>query len=73
MTHEDDPEAFLEIFECATVAAELDKTKWASQLGVLLVGKAQVAYQSMFRIEAQAYDTLKEEILYHSDMTPERY
>uniref|UniRef100_A0A7M4FVI7 SCAN box domain-containing protein n=1 Tax=Crocodylus porosus TaxID=8502 RepID=A0A7M4FVI7_CROPO len=72
MTREDDPEAFLEIFERAALAAGLEKAKWAGQLGTLLIGQAQAAYRAISRTDAMDYDKVKGEILLRLDITPER-
>lgn len=47
MMAEDNPEAFLESFEWAAVAAGLDKSQWAEKVGVLLVGPTQAAYRAL--------------------------
>lgn len=53
------------------MAAGLNKSRWAAELGVLLVGPAQAAYRALSQIEAQDYDQVKEQILYRLDITLE--
>lgn len=55
------------------MSSGLDHSWWAGQLGVLLIGKAQVAYQAMPWGEAMDYDKVKKEITYRLDINPERY
>lgn len=73
MTPQDNLEAFLESFERAALAASLDQSRWAGQLGFLLIGRAQAAYWAMPWGEAVDYDTVKKEIMYRLDINPERY
>lgn len=73
MTQEDEPESFLETFECVLVSAGLNKAKWDSKLGAFLVGQAQVAYQLISRIDTQDYNRVKNEILYQLDIIPKQY
>ncbi|KYO27768.1 hypothetical protein Y1Q_0005313 [Alligator mississippiensis] len=73
MMAEDDPEAFLESFEQATMATGLDKSSWAAKVRVLLVGPIQAAYRAPSCLAAQDYDHVKEQILYSLDITPENY
>lgn len=72
MVH-DNPKAFLESFEWVALVAGLEKSWWVRNLRVLLIGKAQVAYESMSREEARNYDKVKKEILYRLDIHPETY
>lgn len=51
----------------------LDKGYWASQLGVLIEGKAQVAYLALPQDEARLYDWAKATILYRLKINPEHY
>ncbi|KYO36857.1 hypothetical protein Y1Q_0020884 [Alligator mississippiensis] len=73
MTSEDDPEAYIEAFECHAILMGLDKVFWASQLGALVVGKAQEAYQAMPRDEAWDYDAVTVAMLYRLEINPEDY
>lgn len=47
MTQKDDSEAYIEGFEHNAIQARLDKGYWASQLGALVIGKAQATYRAM--------------------------
>ncbi|KYO23616.1 hypothetical protein Y1Q_0002256 [Alligator mississippiensis] len=73
MTKDDDPEAYIEAFERHALMTRLDKRYWASQLGALVVGKAQAAYQALSRDDAQDYEHMKEAILYRLEINPEHY
>ncbi|KYO41122.1 hypothetical protein Y1Q_0022533 [Alligator mississippiensis] len=63
MTKDDDLEAYIEAFEQHALATGLDKRYWASQLGALVVGKAQAAYWALSRDDALDYEHVKEAIL----------
>ncbi|KYO46174.1 hypothetical protein Y1Q_0021724 [Alligator mississippiensis] len=71
MTRDDNPEAYIEAFECHVV--ELDKGYWANQLGELIVGKAQAAYHALPRDEAHDYECMKAAILYRLEINLEHY
>lgn len=58
MTKEDDSVAFLEAFEMAAVVTGLERSKWASKLGLLLVGQAQPAYWAMPQKEDLDYEKI---------------
>ncbi|KYO30426.1 hypothetical protein Y1Q_0019056 [Alligator mississippiensis] len=73
MTKEDDPEAYIEAFERHALVTGLDKRYWASQLGALVVGKAQAAYRALSREDALDYEPVKEAILYRLEINPEHY
>ncbi|KYO42352.1 hypothetical protein Y1Q_0022208 [Alligator mississippiensis] len=73
MMADDDPKAVLESFKWAVVAGGLDKSRWAVKLGVRLVGPAQAACREWSCLAAQDYDHVKEQILYHLDITTEHY
>ncbi|KYO26198.1 hypothetical protein Y1Q_0002006 [Alligator mississippiensis] len=73
MTKEDDPEAYTEAFERHALVTGLDKRYWASQLGALVVGKAQAAYRALLREDALDYEPVKEAILYRLEINPEHY
>ncbi|KYO27824.1 hypothetical protein Y1Q_0013021 [Alligator mississippiensis] len=53
LTRDDDPEAYIEAFEHHTLMTGLNKGYWASQLGALVVGKAQATYQALSRDDAR--------------------
>ncbi|KYO20670.1 hypothetical protein Y1Q_0012558 [Alligator mississippiensis] len=73
MTKEDDPEAYIEAFERHALVTRLDKRYWASQLGALVVGKAQATYWALSRQDALDYEPVKVAILYHLEINPEHY
>ncbi|KYO34768.1 hypothetical protein Y1Q_0010510 [Alligator mississippiensis] len=73
MTHEDNVEAYIESFERMVIQLGLDRLQWASQLGSLVVGKAQAAYQALPREDVCDYDKVKAAILHHLELTPEHY
>ncbi|KYO40439.1 hypothetical protein Y1Q_0013252 [Alligator mississippiensis] len=73
MTRDDDPEVCIEAFECHALMTRLDKGYWASQLGALVVGKAQAAYRTLSRDDARDYEHVKEAILYRLEIDPEHY
>ncbi|KYO22472.1 hypothetical protein Y1Q_0003039 [Alligator mississippiensis] len=73
MTGDDDPETYIEAFEHHAIMTGLDKGYWASQLGALVVGKAQAAYRALPRYEARDYDIVKVAILYQLEINPEHY
>ncbi|KYO30524.1 hypothetical protein Y1Q_0008179 [Alligator mississippiensis] len=56
MMHEDDVEAYIESFKRIAIQMGLDQLQWASQLGSLVVGKAQAAYRALRRKDAYDYD-----------------
>ncbi|KYO34788.1 hypothetical protein Y1Q_0010529 [Alligator mississippiensis] len=73
MTWEDDPEAYIEAFEWHAIMTGLDKGYWASQLGALIVSKAQATYQALPQDEAHNYDWVKTAILYCLEINPKHY
>ncbi|KYO35879.1 hypothetical protein Y1Q_0017355 [Alligator mississippiensis] len=73
MTNDDDPEAYIEAFERHAIMMGLDKGYWASQLGALVVGKAQAAYRALSHDEAWDYEGVKAAILYQLEINPEHY
>ncbi|KYO41475.1 hypothetical protein Y1Q_0006274 [Alligator mississippiensis] len=73
MTKVDDPEVYIEAFEQHALVIGLDKRYWASQLGALVVGKAQAAYRALSREDALDYESVKEAILYRLEINPEHY
>ncbi|KYO47105.1 hypothetical protein Y1Q_0014015 [Alligator mississippiensis] len=73
MTKDDDPEAYIKALEWHTLMTRLGKRYWASQLGALVVGKAQAAYRAFSRDDAQDYEHMKEAILYRLEINPEHY
>ncbi|KYO22128.1 hypothetical protein Y1Q_0000730 [Alligator mississippiensis] len=73
MTRDDDPEAYIEAFECHTLMTGLDKGYWVSQLRELVVGKAQATYRAVQRDNAQDYKRVKVAILYRLEINLEHY
>lgn len=73
MTHEDDAEAYIESFEWMAIQMGLDRLQWVSQLGSLVVGKAQAAYQALPREEAYDYEKVKAAVLHGLELIAEYY
>ncbi|KYO45139.1 hypothetical protein Y1Q_0007428 [Alligator mississippiensis] len=73
MTKDNDPEVYIEAFERHALMTRLDKRYWASQLGALVVGKAQATYRAFSRDDAQDYKHVKEAILYRLEINSEHY
>ncbi|KYO40957.1 hypothetical protein Y1Q_0013709 [Alligator mississippiensis] len=73
MTKDDDPEAYIKAFERHALMTGLDQGYWASQLGALVVGKAQATYQALSREDARDYELVKQAILYRLEINPEHY
>ncbi|KYO35343.1 hypothetical protein Y1Q_0007931 [Alligator mississippiensis] len=73
MTRDDDPEAYIEAFECHALITGLNQGYWASQLGALVVVKAQAAYQALPRDDARDYECMKQAILYRLEINPDHY
>ncbi|XP_025069399.1 uncharacterized protein LOC112551653 [Alligator sinensis] len=73
MTRDDDPKAYIEAFEHHALMTGLDKGYWASQLGALVVGKAQAAYRALARDDTRDYERVKAAMLYRLEIDPEHY
>ncbi|KYO45132.1 hypothetical protein Y1Q_0007421 [Alligator mississippiensis] len=73
MMKDDDPEVYIKAFELHALMTGLPQDYWASQLGVLVVGKAQAAYRAIPRDEARNYERVKQVILYRLEISPEHY
>lgn len=73
MTQDDATEAYIEAFERTAMQVRLNCTYWATQLGALLIGKAQAAYRALSKEDTQGYGKVKSAILYHLEITPEHY
>ncbi|KYO17363.1 hypothetical protein Y1Q_0019995 [Alligator mississippiensis] len=73
MTKDDDLEAYIEAFERHALMTGLDQGYWESQLGALVVGKAQATYWALSREDAQDYELVKQAILYRLEINPEHY
>lgn len=70
---EDNPKAFLIIFESVTSAVGWIPTQWATFLAPHLTGVAQAAYQALPNEEACDYQTVKAAILDMLDITPKTF
>ncbi|KYO35363.1 hypothetical protein Y1Q_0007951 [Alligator mississippiensis] len=73
MTKDDDPEAYIKAFEQHALMMGLEQDYWASQLGALVIGKAQAVYQALSREDAWDYELEKQAILYRLEINPEHY
>lgn len=73
MVEKDDPETYLESFECLVTVAGWDMSWWAPQLGPLLTGWVQATYCTFFCTEPLDYQTVKDAILYHLEISPKHY
>ncbi|KYO37782.1 hypothetical protein Y1Q_0022061 [Alligator mississippiensis] len=73
MMKDDDPKAYIEVFERHALMTGLPQDYWASQLGALVVGAAQAAYWAILREEAQDYEQVKQAILYRLEISPNHY
>ncbi|KYO26719.1 hypothetical protein Y1Q_0019189 [Alligator mississippiensis] len=73
MMKDDDPEAYIEAFERHALMTGLKQEYWASQLGTLVVGKAQAAYWALSRDKARDYERVKQAILYRLEISPDHY
>ncbi|KYO29204.1 hypothetical protein Y1Q_0009973 [Alligator mississippiensis] len=73
MTKDDDPEAYIEAFERHALMTGLDQGYWASQLGALVIGKAQATYRALSREDAWDYELVKQANLYRLEINPEHY
>lgn len=73
MTRNNNSDPYIEVFERTAIQAGLDHIYWASQLGMLVIGKAQAAYRALPREEAQDCAKVKVAILYCLDIMPEHY
>ncbi|KYO42278.1 hypothetical protein Y1Q_0022149 [Alligator mississippiensis] len=73
MTKDDDPKAYIKAFECHALMTGLPQDYWASQLGGLVFGKAQAAYQAIPREEARDYERVKQAIRDRLEISPDHY
>ncbi|KYO40147.1 hypothetical protein Y1Q_0022080 [Alligator mississippiensis] len=73
MTRDNDLEAYIEAFERHALMTRLNQEYWASQLGALVVGKAQVTYRALPRDKARDYKHVKQAILYQLEINPDHY
>ncbi|XP_069461081.1 zinc finger and SCAN domain-containing protein 30-like isoform X2 [Ambystoma mexicanum] len=73
MECDDDPEAFLMMFECGAADAMLPKEEWTMHLALLLTGEARSIYLSLPKYMRNNYDHVKNAILDHLCMSEESY
>ncbi|XP_039599098.1 nuclear GTPase SLIP-GC-like isoform X2 [Polypterus senegalus] len=73
MTPQDDPEAFLKIFERVAQHSFWPKETWPLKLAPLLCGEAQLVYADLDDISAQSYAKVKEAILHHFRSNSDSY
>ncbi|XP_018958985.2 neurotrophin receptor-interacting factor homolog [Cyprinus carpio] len=73
MGPQDDPEAFVDLFERTAEACGWACTQWPVRLIPLLTGEAQVAAQQLPVANLLAYDDLKRAILQRVGRTPEQH
>ncbi len=73
MGPQDDPEAFVDLFEKTAEACGWACTQWSVCLIPLLTGEAQVAAQQLPVASLLAYDDLKRAILQRVGRTPEQH
>ncbi|XP_067312462.1 uncharacterized protein [Pseudorasbora parva] len=73
MGPEDDPEAFIDLFQKAAEACGLPRAQWPVRLIPLLSGEAQAAAQQLPVANLLKYDDLKRAILQRVGRTPEQH
>ncbi|XP_051519827.1 uncharacterized protein LOC127421099 [Myxocyprinus asiaticus] len=73
MGAQDEPEAFLELFECMAQALEWPRVQWAVHLLPLLTGEAQLAAQQLLVDNLLRYPELKKAILQQVGHSPEEH
>ncbi len=73
MGPQDDPEAFLDLFEKTAVACGWPQTDWPVRLIPLLTGEAQLAAQQLPVQNLLVYDDLKRAILQRVGQSPEQH
>ncbi len=73
MGPQDDPEAFLDLFEKTAVACGWPQTAWPVRLIPLLTGEAQLAAQQLPVQNLLVYDDLKRAILQRVGRSPEQH
>ncbi len=73
MGPQDDPEAFLDLFEKTAAACGWPQTDWPVRLIPLLTGKAQLAAQQLPVQNLLVYDDLKRAILQRVGRSPEQH
>ena len=73
LTVTDNVEHFLSTFERIAIQQEWPKQVWATQLAVLLSGKALAPYVALTPGDAVLYDKVKEAILRRYEINEETY
>ncbi len=73
MGPQDDPEAFLDLFETTAAACGWPQTDWPVRLIPLLTGEAQLAAQQLPVQNLLVYDDLKRAILQRVGRSPEQH
>lgn len=73
MGPQDDPEAFLDLFERSAEACGWPPVDWPVRLIPLLSGEAQVAAQQLPVQNLQVYEVLKHVILQRVSLSPEQH
>ncbi len=73
MGPQDDPEAFLDLFEKTAAACGWPQTDWPVRLIALLTGEAQLAAQQLPVQNLLVYDDLKRAILQRVGRSPEQH
>ncbi len=73
MGPQDDPEAFLDLFEKTAAACGWPQTDWPVRLIPLLTGEAQLAAQQLSVQNLLVYDDLKRAILQRVGRSPEQH
>ncbi len=73
MGPQDDPEAFVDLFDKTAEACGWARTQWSVRLIPLLTGEAQVAAQQLPVANLLAYDDLKWAILQRVARNPEQH
>ncbi len=73
MGPQDDPEAFLDLFERTAEACGWPQTDWPVRLIPLLTGEAQLAAQQLRVQNLLVYDDLKRAILQRVGRSPEQH
>ncbi len=73
MGPQDDPEAFLDLFEKTTAACGWPQTDWPVRLIPLLTGEAQLAAQQLPVQNLLVYEDLKRAILQRVGRSPEQH
>ncbi|MGH0133485.1 UNVERIFIED_CONTAM: hypothetical protein FKN15_055727 [Acipenser sinensis] len=73
MLPEEDPEAYLVMFERVALMARWPQEWWALQLAPCLTGEAPAAYRALDNTAAQEYKLIKQAILRRYNVTGETY